>query len=128
MTVENKTGQSVVTTAWGKKVEPPISYEYQYSIYVDGPELVASKDELTLDEQVKVRNIERQNNARQKALQAALDAAGIVKPTAETDPQIALRDMVKSLLTSKLPDGTRRYTEAQARDIASTNLGVDWAE
>lgn len=125
--MEQKTGKSVATTAWGKKLDAPIPYAYDYSIYVDGAELVASKDELTLDEQVKVRNTERQNNARQKALQVALDAAGIVKPTAENDPQIGLRDMFKTLQTAKLPDGTRRYTDEQAREIASTNLGVEWA-
>lgn len=126
--MENKTGTSVATTAYGKKLDAPISYDYSWAAYGNGPELVAAKDELTLDEQVKVRNTERQNNARQKALQAALDAAGIVRPTAENDPQIGLRDMFKTLQTAKLPDGSRRYTDAQAREIAATTLGVDWAE
>jgi hypothetical protein len=128
MTVENKTGQSVAEKAWGKKLDAPISYEYSYTTYESGEELVAAKDELTIDEQLKVRNSERQTNARQKALAVALDAAGIVKPTAENDSQIALRDMVKTLLTSKMPDGSRRYTEEKAREVASLNLGVEWAE
>jgi hypothetical protein len=126
--VENKTGTSVATTAYGKKLDAPISYDYKWTAYENGEALTAAKDELTLDEQVKVRNTERQNNARQKALQAALDAAGIVKPTAENDPQIGLRDMFKTLQTAKLPDGSRRYTDAQAREVASTTLGVEWAE
>lgn len=127
--MENKTGQSVATTAYGKKLDSPLTYDYAWTTYKNYDELVAAKDELTNDEQVKVRNTERQNNARQKALQAALDAAGIVKPTAENDPQIGLRDMFKTLQTAKIP-GTqeRKYTDAQAREIAATTLGVDWAE
>lgn len=123
-----KTGTSVATTAYGKKLETPISYDYKWTVYNDGPELVAAKDELTIDEQVKVRNTERQNNARQKALAAALENAGIVKPTAENDPQVGLRDMFKTLQTAKLPDGSRRYTDEQARAVASQMLGVEWAE
>ena len=124
----DKTGESTATTAYGKKLDTPITYGYKWSVYEDGPALVAAKDELTIDEQVKVRNTERQNNARQKALAAALEAAGIVKPTAENDPQIGLRDMFKTLQTAKLPDGSRRYTDAQAREVASNMLGVEWAE
>jgi hypothetical protein len=127
-TMEQKTGTSEAKTAYGKPLATPIVYDYKYNVYVTDEELVAAKDEMTLAEQRKTRNTEMLNNARQKALQAALDAAGIVKPTAENDPQIGLRDMFKTLQTAKLPDGTRRYTDAQARDIASTNLGVEWAE
>lgn len=120
-----QTGSSVASTAYGKKLETDITYDYKWSDYpADGAELIAAKDELTIAEQVKVRNTERQNNARQKALKAALDAAGIVKPTAENDPQIGLRDMVKTMMTAKLADGSRKYTEEQAWAAAEDFLGV----
>jgi LPS O-antigen subunit length determinant protein (WzzB/FepE family) len=121
MTVENKVATSTATTAYGKKLDAPINYEYKWSTYANIDELRTAKDELTDEEQVKVRNTERQNNARQKALQAALDAAGIVKPTIENDEQLRLRDMFKVLMSSK------KYTEEQARDLASTTLGIEWA-
>jgi hypothetical protein len=124
--MEKMTATSESKTAYGKKLDTPISYDYSWTAYQNYEELVAAKDELTNDEQVKARNTERLNNARQKALTAALAAAGHVKPTAENDPQVGLRDMFKTLQTAKLPDGTRRYTDAQAREIASTNLGVEW--
>jgi hypothetical protein len=138
----DKSGSSVASTAFGNKIDPPLPYDYKWSIYADGAELVAAKDELTIDEQVKVRNTERQNNARQKALATALDNAakawteanpngGInpyVKRTAENDPQVGLRDMFKTLQTAKLPDGSRRYTDEQAKAAASQMLGVEWAE
>lgn len=120
--MENKTGTSVATTAYGKKLDAPISYDYKWSTYANFDELVAGKDELTPDEQVKVRNTERQNNARQKALQAALDAAGIAKPTLENDDQLRLREFFKVLMSSK------KYTEEQARALAATTLSLEWAE
>lgn len=123
-----KNGTSEAKTAYGKQLATPISYDYKWTIYEDGSALVAAKDELTIDEQVKVRNTERQNNARQKALAAALDAAGIVKPTAENDPQVGLRDMFRTLQTAKTLDGSRKYTDEKAREVASAMLGVEWAE
>ena len=126
--MKQMTGTSVAKTAYSKTLETPLPYDYKWSVYETDEELVAAKDEMTLEEQRKQRNTDRQNNARQKALQAALDNAGIVKPTAENDPQIGLRDMFKTLQTAKLPDGTRRYSDEQARSIASQTLGVEWAE
>lgn len=120
--MEKKTLTARAETAYGKKLESPIDYTYTFDVYADGAELQAAKDELTLDEQVKVRNTERQSNARQKALAAALDAAGIVKPTIENDEQLRLRDMFKVLMSSK------RYTEEAARELAATTLGLTWAE
>ena len=78
--------------------------------------------EMTLDEQRKQRNTDRQNNARQKALSAALDAAGIVKPNLENDEQLRLREFFKVVMSSK------KYTEQQARELASTTLGIAWAD
>lgn len=126
--MENKSATSTASTAYGKKLDTPLPYDYKWTAYENGEELVAAKDELTLDEQVKTRNTERQSNARQKALQAAYDAAGIVKPTAENDEQVRLRDMFKTLMTAKAPNGEAKYTEAQAREVASTVVGVEWAE
>lgn len=120
--MENKTGKSQATMAYGKKLDAPINYEFSYSIYSNVEEMVAAKDELTLDEQFKVRNAEKVTAARQKALTAALDAAGIVKPTVENDPQLQLKTVFVALMASK------KYTEEQARALASQVTGVDWAE
>lgn len=120
--MQSKTGTSVAQTAYGKKLDSSISYDYTWTSYENIEEVKAANDLLTDDEIVKVRNTERQNNARQKALQAALDAAGIVKPTIENDEQLRLRDMFKVLMSSK------RYTEDQARELAATTLGLSWAE
>jgi len=120
--VENKTQTSEAKTAYGKPLDTPISYDYSWTIYQTDEELVAAKDELTLEEQRKTRNTERQNNARQKALTAALDAAGIVKPTLENDDQLRLREGFKVAMSSG------RYTVEQAREVVATMLGIEWAD
>lgn len=120
--MENKSGTSVATTAYGQKLDAPISYDYEWTAYAGKDELIAAKDELTFDEQVKVRNTERQNNARQKALQVALDAAGVVKPTIENNDQLRLRKTFENLMSSK------KYTEQAARDLAAQVLGLEWTE
>jgi hypothetical protein len=123
-----KSDVGVIKTAFGKTVNPALNYAYDWSEYQDGPELIAAKDEMTIDEQVKQRNADRANAARQKAYTACLTAAGIVKPTAENDEQQRLKDMVKTLLTGKNKDGEQLYTEEQAKQIAATTLQLAWAE
>jgi hypothetical protein len=120
--MENKTGNSTANTAYGAKLDSPIAYTYKWTAYQNIDEVRAANDLLTDEEQLKVRNTERLNNARQKALQAALDAAGIVKPTIENDEQLRLREMFKVLMASK------KYTEDAARELAANTLGIAWAE
>jgi hypothetical protein len=118
-----KTKEAEAKVAYGRTLDEPITYAYKWTEYPDPATLAEHKDELTLEEQVKVRNVERQGKARQAALTAALDAAGIKKPTIETDEQLRLREMFKVLMSTKL------YTEEKARELASQNLGgVAWAE
>lgn len=120
--MKKQTKTATAKTAYGKPLDKPIDYTFEWDEYETNEELVAAKDEMTLDEQRKSRNTDRQNNARQKQLAAALDAAGIVKPNLENDEQLRLREMFKVLMSSK------RYTEADARNLASTTLGIAWAD
>ena len=109
-------------SARNQKFDPPIDYSFDWTTYVDGPELVAAKDELNVEEQVKVRNAERKAKARAAALNAKLDALGIVKPTIENDEQMRLREMFKILKASG------KHTDESARQVASTMLGIEWVE
>jgi len=120
-----KTGKSVAAKAYGKVLPEAIPYTFDYTLYESNDELIAAKDEMTLDEQRKARNADRLNNARAKAREKAFEDAGLVKPTAENDPSIAWKDMVKTILTAKLPDGSRKFTEAQAQEQATMLLGYD---
>jgi hypothetical protein len=60
-------------------------------------------------------NNKRKANARQKTMQAALEAAGIQKPTLEDSPELRWKTMVKTLLAAK-------KTQAEAESIASAAL------
>lgn len=113
---------AVAEKAYKKTLETPIPYSGNYSAYTDIAEVRAANDMPSDAEVLKFRNTERKTKARQAALTAALDAAGIVKPTEENDDQLRLKNMFKTLMSSK------RYTEAQARELAATTLGVAWDE
>jgi hypothetical protein len=114
------TATSEAATAYGKKLETPINYGYGWGAFESKEEAIAASAWLSDDDILKVVNIDRQANARQKALQAALDAAGIVRPTEENDDQLRLRNMFKTLMSSK------RYTEERAREVAADTLGLTW--
>lgn len=133
--MENKTDSSTAATANKKTLPTPLEYSYSWTEYQTDEELVAAKDEMTLEEQRKARNTQRLNNARQKALQKALDDAAkafeaangkdvpnpYLKPTLENDDQLRLKEMFKVLMSSK------RYTEEAARELAAQSLGIAWA-
>ncbi len=112
---------AVAENAYGRKLQTPVKYSGEFLAYESIEEVRAGNDLLTDDEIVDFRNTQRKNNARQKSLQAALDAAGIVKPTLENDPQLRLKQMYTVLIASG-------KSEAEARTLASTTLGVDWSE
>lgn len=117
---ETKTGETSI--AYGKKLDAPVKFDYSWKAYENIDEVKAANDLLTDSEIVKFRNDQRQANARNKAQVAALDALGIVKPTLENDDQLRLREMFKVIMSSK------KHTEEAARQIASTTLGIEWAE
>ena len=109
------------------KTFPKIVYAYNWLEYqTDTPEgekeFKDSKAELTIQEQIKVRNGEAQTKARTAALNAALDAAGIEKSDINNDDQFRLKKMFEVLMSTKL------YTEDKAWEMAETNCNVKRAE
>lgn len=116
---------ATANTAYGKALATPITFDFEWDTF-DGETDEGFKP-LTLAEQVKVRNGEAKANSRSAAQSKAFTDAGIVKPTAENDPQVRLRDMFRTLQTAGLP-GPRKYTDEQARDMASTLIGAEWDE
>jgi hypothetical protein len=120
--MKKQTGKSTANNAYGQALATPINYGFDWEDF-ETPEEVKAAGEWPKDtDVVKYVNVDRKANARQKALQAALDAAGIIKPTLENDEQLRLREMFKVLMSSK------RYTEEQAREMAASTLGLAWAE
>lgn len=111
---------AIAETAYGKSITP-ITYAGEYTAFDTIDELKAANEYPSAAEIVKFVNAQRKANARQKALNVALDAAGIIKPTLENDEQLRLREMFKILSAAG-------KSETEARSIASVTLGIEWAE
>ena len=108
--------------AYGKKLDASVDYAGEYDAY-ENPNEVRTAGAWPNDAKiVKWTNAESKTRARQAALALALDAAGIVKPTNENDPQLRLKNMFDVLMSSKL------YTEDAARELAAKTLNLEWSE
>lgn len=118
--MKTETFEATAEQAYGKKLDTPVKYSGTFEKYESINEVRNANDMLKDDEVVKVRNAERKSTARQAALTAALDLAGIVKPTIENDEQLRLVKMYDILIAAKKSD-------AEARAIASATLGIEWA-
>lgn len=119
--MKTETFEGTMENAYGKPLAQPIAFSGEYSAYENIAEVTAANDLLKDKEVVDVRNAQAKSNARQKAMQAALDAAGIVKPTLENDGQLRLKSMHKILVASG-------KTDAEARTIAANIVGESWSD
>lgn len=110
-----------IESAYGKPVSPALKFEGEYTAFENVDEVKSKNEFPSDDEVVNFVNNKRKANARQKSMQAALDAAGYEKPTLETDPQLQLRTLYKVFIAAN-------KSEAEAKALASSTLGVEWAE
>ena len=108
--------------AYNKDLPAAVPFSFKWRIFESIEEMQAAGAQMTPKQQLKAVNAANKQTARQAALTAALDAAGIVRPTIENDDQLRLRNMYTVLMSSK------RYSEEEARELAATNLGVEWAD
>lgn len=94
--MKSETFSGTIENAYGQKLDTPIAFEGTYNAFETYQEVVEAGEVPSNDEIVKVVNAKIKANERQKAMQKALDDAGIKKPTLE-DPQVQLSTMVKVL-------------------------------
>ena len=117
--MKSTTFEGVIENAYGKKLDAPITFSATFDAYENHDEVVAEKDELKPQEVVDFRNAQKKANARQKAMQVALDAAGVVKPTLENDSQLRLRKMYDIFVANG-------SSHDEARTNAATALNLTW--
>ena len=98
MKIEKKTGS--FSSARGQSFSPAVEFPYEVRVIENVEELQTLKLELTLAEQVKVRNAQEVTRARQAGQDAKLDEMGIEKQDANNNDQIRLRQFVNNLMTS----------------------------
>lgn len=108
--------------AYNKDLPAKVPFTFTWKIYETEAEMLAAGAQMTPKQQLKAINAAAKQTARQASLTAALDAAGIVRPTIENDDQLRLKNMFTVLMSSK------RYSEEEARELASNTLGIEWAE
>lgn len=107
---------------WKQKIDPVLSYATESRAFENIDEVRAAgayPKDATI---VKFLNAKEKAKAKQAEMVATVEGAGYVKPTAANDPQIALRDMVRTLMA-----GGRKTLE-EARAAASVALGIEWED
>lgn len=114
--MKSETFKGSIESAYGSTLPAAIKFEGSFEAYADYDEAAAANDLLSHQEIVDAVNNKRKANARQKAMTAALDAAGISKPTLE-DPQVQLKTIIKALVASG-------RSESEATQVAEATLGV----
>ena len=116
-TMENAYGSALKDASYkpGFDAVKAIAFKGTYE-HILNFEDIPRDEKLSEADILKVVNDARKANARQKAMQDALDNAGVVKPTLESSPELQLRNMVKSLVASG------KYTEEAATQFAKAAL------
>jgi hypothetical protein len=118
--MKTETFKGTIESAYGATVSPSLSFNGEFQAYENVTEIRAGNDFPNDEEITSFVNNKRKANARQKAMQVVLDAAGYVKPTLESDVQLQLRTLIKVFVASG-------KSEAEARNIAETTLGATLA-
>ena len=116
--MKNERLSGTIENAYGKALKTPVKYDGPVSLYEKPEEVKEANDWPSNDEIVNYVNANRKANERQKSMKAALDAAGIQKPTLE-DPEEQFKQMVKILTTAG-------KDEATAKQIANATLGTSY--
>ncbi len=116
---KTETVSGLMRSAYNQELKTPVKYSGEYQELLEGDEVPAD-EKLSAKEILDVVNTRRRNNARQKAMQAALDAADVKKPTLQ-DTSVQRATMLKVLLAAG-------KTEAEATDIINGALGAPPAE
>lgn len=118
------TGKAKSTVAYGKDVD---EFEYSWKVrkFASWDQAVAFGAGFEPKQLLAIRTAKDLANARSKAYQARLDELKYVKPTAENDISVALRDTYRTVAVQKKPDGTPKFTEQEACKRAAMALGLD---
>jgi len=114
--MKTETFKGTVAQAYGQTLPTAIAFEGTYGAFENISEVREKNEYPTDDEIVSFVNARNKANARQKAMTAALDAAGVVKPTLENDKDFAIRNMVKILVA-------QGKSQSEAEQLAQTLLG-----
>jgi hypothetical protein len=134
---ELETFDGVIEQQWGLKLPSPVSYIAEYAKILRA-DAIPAKEQPTSEDILSFVNSKRKANARQKAMQDALDVAADAferdngknvtnpyrKPTLESSDTLRVKSMVDSMVAQKKADGTPLYTREAAEKMARQILGL----
>lgn len=111
--MKTETLAGTIESAYGSKLPKSVSYSGSFEAYENVGEVKSANDMPSDDEVVSFRNTQRRNNRRQKLMQDALDAAGIVRPTLETSEELRYKTIYDALLAAgKSPEEAANTAKA----------------
>lgn len=116
MKTETKTGN--FSSARGQTFDPAVEFTFTVNLFENVAEFEQKGKQLSLLEQMKVRNAEEVTRQRQAAQNAKLDEMGIEKQDINNNDQLRLKDLVKNLMSSpKYKELGREAAIARAEDV-----------
>jgi len=107
--------------AYGKVLPVALKFDIVFDAFESMEEVKAANALPKDKELLSMINGRLKATATTAARNVAIEQAGIVKPTAENDPQLRLRETAKLLQTNG-------ESEESARAIASQVLGIVWED
>lgn len=117
--MKSETFSGTMESAYGKTLPTPVKFSGSFESLESIEEVRAANEYPDDKEVVAWANAKRKASARQKSMNAALEAAGISKPTLE-DPQVQLATIIKALRAAG-------RGEDEAIALAESTLGVKLA-
>ena len=122
-----KSDTAIASKAYKKDLPKSIRYGFSWHEFPNVATMQAAQAGLSLEDQLKVVNVDRKTKARQAALTLALTAAGIVKPNEQNDSQVRLKKVYDGLKGKYLAAGmSEDEAHVKARIKAAEFLEEDW--
>lgn len=116
--MKQETFEAEAGSGRGVTFDTPLKYNGSYTVYETAGEIRTANDWPSDEDILEYRNTQRKLAARNKALNAALDAAGIVKPSIENSESLRLSGMVKILVASGMSQDEATNTAKATLNIA----------
>lgn len=91
-----------VASAYGNQLPTAVKFEGEYQAFENYDELKTANELPSNDEVLQFVNAKRKNNARQKSMTDALEAAGISKPD-PNDPTVVAARMLRDIEKLDMP-------------------------
>ena len=115
--MKKETFEAKAESGRGVKFDTPLQYSGEFEVY-ETPDEIRQRNDWPSDEDVlNFVNTQRKLAARNKALNQALDDAGIQKQTINNSEQLRLSGMVKILTASGM-------SQEEATDVAKATLKI----